>query len=275
MQALSRNTNRTLAVRNAVALTDAVASVSTVAPSRRYRRPELRQAPSKATPSVEEQVREYLPLVETLSRQAAMKYGFRASLDELRSAAALGLLEAIHRYEDARGIPFGAFARHRISGAILDEVRGKDELSRPARRRAREVEKARKKLVRELKREPAEDELAKACGEKLDEFHRRATLDRAHEVESLDALAPAISESLALDEDDALDTLCRAEELHAMGAAVSKLPERVRVILAAYYEDDRSYRDIGEELGVSESRICQIVRGALKQLRAELQPAAI
>ena len=216
-------------------------------------------------------VLEYRPLVERLVQQTLARVGHRCEADELRSAASLGLVEAVRRYDASRGIPFGAFARHRITGAILDELRAKDPLGRPTRQRARGVERARQRLVRTLKREPSEEELARASGEDLETFRRRGARERAQATVLLEDLPAASWEELSdSHEPNALDQLCDAERRHELAGALAALPGRLQRILSLYYEDERSLRDIGQLFGVCESRICQLIKGAQKQLRAVL-----
>lgn len=241
-------------------------------------RPPVRVVATKRAATREESLRqgrilaEYRPLVDRIVQKALGRVGFCCDADELRSAAMMGLLEAVRRYEEARGIPFVAFARHRINGAILDELRAKDRLARPSRRRAKGVEQARQKLVRKLGREPEAQELAKASGEDLETFHRRGARERAQAVVLLEDLpSSAWSDVCASPEPSALEALCTGERLGQLSAALAKLPERTRTMLSLYYQDDLSYREIGELFGVCESRICQVVKGAHKELRALLE----
>lgn len=221
--------------------------------------------------AMDEQYAALRPTLEKLVRGAQSKFGFCLDEGEVRSAAHLGFVEAVRRYDEARGIPFEAFARHRILGSIMDELRGRDRLSRPGRQRAKAVEKQRQKLVKRLAREPTSEELARASGEELETFHKRAARARAQAVELFDDVGPeGWVETVHSDEPDALELLCEAGEQARLVLALKNLPDRVRTMLSLYYQEELSYREIGEIYGVTESRVCQVIRGAQKQLRVLL-----
>lgn len=247
----------------AVRTTPAKGSIPAVTPRRR-----AAVCPVREVAEQHRLVLEHQPLVERLVHKALKRVGFCCEADELRSAASVGLMEAAIRWDESRGIPFVAFAQHRIAGSILDELRAKDYLPRPSRQRARALEQARQKLVRKLKREPTEAELAKASSEDLDTFRRRGARERAQSFLSLEALpASRWEEMISHEEPSALDTLCSRERQDELARALLGLPERLRTVLSLYYQEELSYREIGEMLGVCESRICQLIKGAQRTLR--------
>lgn len=220
-------------------------------------------------------VAEYTQLVERLVSQTYSKVHFRFSRDELRSAAWLGLFEAHRRFDGTRGIPFAAFAHHRVAGAILDEVRGRDHLARPSRRRQRSLDGVRERLTRRLQREPTDFEVARVAGEDFETFHVRSARQRAQSFLALDDLPTADRQSLTgEDAETPLDLLCRCASSEALATAMRRLPERQQRILALYYGEEKSYKEIGRILGVTESRICQIVRTIHAQLREGLDLCA-
>ncbi len=231
-------------------------------------RPVLRRIDLEAEAAL---VLEYRPLVERIVQQTLARVGHRCEADELRSAGDLGLVEAIRRFDPSRGIPFGGFARHRIVGAILDELRAKDPLGRPTRQRARGVERARQRLVRKLKRDPTEEELARASGEDLETFRRKTARERSQGTVLLEDLPAGSWEDLFPSrEPDALENLCEAERRRRLAAAVTALPGRLQKMLAMYYDEELSLKDIGAAFGVCESRICQLLKGAQRELRTAL-----
>lgn len=216
---------------------------------------------------------EYGSLVERIARQMHSKMGFHCSVDEMRSAGWIGLMEAARRYDANRGIPFEAFARPRIHGAILDEVRMWDSLPRPARKRAREVENVRRRLTKSLQREPGTEEIARVVGEDLETFHKHAARERAQSIMSVEDLAGGVD--VHADREGQLtplDSFCDFEGVENLNAALAVLPERTRQIVEMYYQEELPYREIGQRLGVTESRVCQILKAALVQLREHLDP---
>lgn len=202
-----------------------------------------------------------------LARQMALRMAGRlpacVDLDDLIGAGMLGLIDAVDRFDETRAIPFEAYARTRIQGAILDALRAEDHLSRRDRRAGREADRAEDQLRSKLKREPTVDELHKA---------RRGvprTLPHAMAFLSIDDADDAtLAERSPADAFAALAT----SQTHAqLRSAVAELEERDRVILSLYYEQELTYREIGGILGVTESRICQLLRSAHARLKQRLE----
>ncbi|HXN84172.1 MAG TPA: sigma-70 family RNA polymerase sigma factor [Myxococcales bacterium] len=202
-----------------------------------------------------------------LARQMALRMAGRlpscVELDDLIGAGMLGLVDAVDRFDVRREIPFEAYARMRIQGAILDALRAEDHLSRRDRRKGREADRAEDKLRCRLKREPTLDEVHKA---------RRGvprTLPHAMAFVSIDNADDAllVERSPA----DAFSALATVQSHGQLRAAVAELGERDRIILSLYYEQELTYREIGGLLGVTESRICQLLRAAHACLKVRLE----
>jgi RNA polymerase sigma factor for flagellar operon FliA len=202
-----------------------------------------------------------------LARQMALRMAGRlpscVELDDLIGAGMLGLVDAVDRFDARREIPFEAYARTRIQGAILDALRAEDHLSRRDRRKGREADRAEDKLRSRLKREPTLDEVHKA---------RRGvprTLPHAMAFVSIDNADDAllVERSPA----DAFSALATVQSHGQLRAAVAELGERDRTILSLYYEQELTYREIGGMLGVTESRICQLLRSAHTRLKVRLE----
>jgi RNA polymerase sigma factor for flagellar operon FliA len=202
-----------------------------------------------------------------LARQMALRMAGRlpscVELDDLIGAGMLGLVDAVDRFDERREIPFEAYARTRIQGAILDALRAEDHLSRRDRRKGREADRAEDKLRSRLKREPTLDEVHKA---------RRGvprTLPHAMAFVSIDNADDAllVERSPA----DAFSALATVQSHGQLRAAVAELGERDRTILSLYYEQELTYREIGGMLGVTESRICQLLRSAHTRLKVRLE----
>lgn len=195
-------------------------------------------------------------------------------LDDLVSAGVLGLLDAIERYDETTSVPFESFARHRIRGAVLDSIRETDWAPSSVRRKASLLEKTRENLARNLGRTPTRTEIAGALEmspRKLDQMVNDA---QNRQVLSLDAPASPDSttplEELLDNGDDMVADLQKEEMKALILEAHQDLPERERDAVSLYYLRDMKLREVGEVLGVTESRACQLCKAAVKRLQKRL-----
>ncbi len=209
-----------------------------------------------------------------MARRIALRVGRRVpdsvASDDLVAAALVGLTEAAERFDEARGQPFVAFAEKRIRGAVLDELRRGDLMSRRARNQSRKVGQAIRTLATRLGREPEDAEVAAELG-----------VDLAHYVEELEGLTHVTSvplegvlaDSLAEDGDraDPAQGAARRELTGRLTAALRTLPERDALVLSLYYVEELSYAEIGRILGVTESRVCQLHARSMARLRSTLE----
>jgi RNA polymerase sigma factor for flagellar operon FliA len=212
-----------------------------------------------------ELLKRYAHLLDRAARRLAGRTGHAVQPEDLWSAGARGLIEASRRVDASRDVKFETFADHRIRGAMLDEMRRMDHLPRRLRDSADKVERAHGRLGQELQREPTVEEVASAVGGPLEDV-----------MEVMQLLQPAIpvAEEVALSEAAPADELfARGERRRALAAAIGLLPERQRQVLALYYDEGLTYREIAQVLQVSEPRVCQIHGEAVKKLRAELAEA--
>lgn len=221
-------------------------------------------------------VMQHVPLVRTLALRLAQRLPPQVDLSDLISVGTLGLIDAASRYRAGTGVPFDAFARRRVQGAMLDALREMDWAPRSARRLRRNVDAAIAKLRHELQREPVEDELAKALSVSEEEMRRileqLSNLDVA-QVRQLDAKTPEGVPLLELCVDPSegvVSQIERAELREYLARAIGELPERERHILALYYEQELTLAEIGEVIGVSESRVSQLRSLAITRLRTSL-----
>jgi RNA polymerase sigma factor for flagellar operon FliA len=220
-----------------------------------------------ARPSRDELIQRGLPIVRRLAFRLARRLPPNVDVGDLIGAGTEGLLKAIESYDVNNAARFETYAEARVRGAILDELRGQDSLTRHGRRQMGEVTRVMRKLEATLGRAPEEEEVAAALGIDLDAYHKLA--------ENL-SRAPALANLGALDPDDTAGSSDSANELETrelrsqLIGAVKRLPERTQTVLGLYYQEECTLAEIGEVLGVTESRVCQILGDATVRLRAAL-----
>jgi len=223
----------------------------------------------------------YSPLVKYVAGR--MGSGLPAHVEEadLISYGLVGLISAIERYEPEREIKFETYAIPRIRGAIIDELRALDWVPRSVRARAREIERANVKLERKLQRAPTDEEIADELEIDVEDFQESLIQISNSTIAALDELW-TVSDSSG-DQVSLLDTLpdpASPDPARVMDAtdlkdrvadAIARLPEREKLVIALYYYENLTLREIGEVLGVTESRISQLHTKAVLRLRARMQ----
>jgi RNA polymerase sigma factor for flagellar operon FliA len=209
-------------------------------------------------------LRRYGFIVDRLARRLTNRTGLQSAYDDLWASGALGLLEAVRRFDSTKGASFETFAEHRVRGAMLDELRRLDHLPRRLRSRTDEVTKARKKLAATLGREATIEEVA---------AEMNVDLEEASGMEAL--LEPPVPLETALPfltaDDDLEDPVMRAQTARRLADAVEQLPDRLKLVLSLHYIEDLTYREIAGMLDVSEPRVCQLHGEALSKLRGILR----
>ena len=221
-------------------------------------------------------VAQHLGLVYHVARALA-RSGVAVELDELVSAGTLGLIDAIANFDESRGLAFTTFAAPRIRGAMLDELRRLDHVPRSVRRQARAVAAATDALAGELCAAPDEAQLASRLGIDLATLWRwqcdgegthHLPLEKAHpDGDGSLSGEEYLSASTGCEVDEALT---QEQEMAALTGAIRALGSRERAVLTLYYYEELRLHEIGEILGVSESRVCQIRTQAIAQLRDQL-----
>jgi RNA polymerase sigma factor for flagellar operon FliA len=223
----------------------------------------------------------YSPLVKYVAGR--MSSGLPAHVEEadLISYGLLGLINAIERFDLTREIKFETYAITRIKGAIIDELRALDWVPRSVRARAREIEKAHAKLEHQLHRTPTDDEMARELKISTTEFQDALVKISTSTVVALDELwavsdssGDAVSLLDTLQDPDAPDPeqlLAQSEVKDRLADAIAALPEREKLVIALYYYENLTLREIGEVLGVTESRISQLHTKAVLRLKSRLQ----
>jgi len=208
----------------------------------------------------------FLPRIQKIARGICRQLPPHVDAEDLAQAGIVGMMTALKSYDPARGDCVEVYVTRRIRGAILDELRALDPLTRDQRRDARAIQTATRALEVELGRAPAEDEVAARCG---------LLLERIRTVRELaGATSPVpLEEGIhdAAHRTDPVERLTFAQLRGQLQTAVAKLSERERTIIALYYVEELSLKEIGSLLGVTESRICQIHGAAVKKLRAALK----
>ena len=215
--------------------------------------------------SEEALIRDHLPIVQYMVSDLSRRVPKSVRRDELVSAGLLGLTQAARSFDPGRGVAFARFARTRINGALLDELRSRDGVSRSVRSMTRAVGLAADELSAKLGRAPSSAEVAARAGITEQELarlnydvHRASTLDLdADVVDDNSATAARASQS------DPLDVLVNRESHAYVRDAVAMLPERLRVVIVGYFFDERPMEELARELGVTESRVSQMRAEAL------------
>jgi RNA polymerase sigma factor for flagellar operon FliA len=235
----------------------------------------IASAPQGAIDDSNRLVLAHINLVKTLASRLAHRVPSHIELSELVSVGMMGLVEAARRFEPSRGVPFDAFARRRIQGAMVDALRDLDSTPRSVRRQRRDIDNAIVRLRHSLKREPTTGEIAGELQMSEDEYDRTLEHLRSADVGAVRQLetgpdgAPLID--IALDDDGLQARLERAELRRHLAEAIQALPERERNILVLYHEHDLTLAEIGAVIGVGESRVSQLRTQAIARLRASLR----
>jgi RNA polymerase sigma factor for flagellar operon FliA len=204
---------------------------------------------------------EYIPIIRRIAHGQARAGDQR--VDDLIGAGFLGLLEAYRTFRASEGAPFEAYARMRIRGAMKDESRAKDPLTRGQRQLVKQLREARRSLARAHGREPAAHDIAKVLGVSPERIAEIDALSRATEgVVSIDEHPDATGGDGSPEE-----PLLQRERREALDQALAALPERLREVLRMYYGDAMTLRSIATVLGVSEARVSQLHADAVRKLR--------
>jgi RNA polymerase sigma factor for flagellar operon FliA len=193
--------------------------------------------------------------------------------DDLIQAGMIGLLEAAKNYDASQGASFETYAGIRIRGAMLDEIRRTDWTPRSVHRKARQVAEAVRTIENQVGRDARDSEVAEVLGISLEEYHKilqDATGARVFSIDEPGHSGDEPDPTLQEQPNEPLDNLQSANFKTALATAISGLPERERLVMAMYYDEELNLREIGEVLGVSESRVCQIHGQALIRLRARM-----
>lgn len=230
--------------------------------------------------NTEQIVKEYSPMIKYVANRIALRLPPHIEVDDLISVGAIGLMDAIEKYDPSRGAKFKTYAEFRVRGSILDELRSLDWVPRSVRQKASNLDAVSSKLQSKLGRLPEDEEIAKEMGVTLEEFFKTLNETRNMPLVSLEDLGIARDSG---DKQSLLDTLegkgdvdpqtqMRLTELkNLIAAAIDSLPEKERLMVSLYYYEELTMKEIGEVLGITESRISQIHSKAVYRLRTKLK----
>jgi len=231
-------------------------------------------------PQLREQlILHYAPLVKQIVGRLSIRPSASLDYEDLISHGVIGLIEAIERFDPARGVKFETFARQRIRGSVIDALRALDPLPRSSRRRIAEIEETIARLQQHLGRFPDDAEIAAELGIDMDRY-QRALLEANYVLVSLDAPLAASGNGQGVSLEEALiDPAAKSsqarieeEELRArLREALTSLPQRQQLLLSLYYYEELTMKEVGLVLGLSQSRVCQLHAKAILSLRAYLR----
>ena len=221
-------------------------------------------------------IKEYAPLVKRIAHHLMARLPSSVSVDDIIQAGMIGLLEAAGRYDELRGAQFETFAAQRIRGAMLDELRQADWMPRSLRRDMRRIETAMNVLQQRLGVMPSETEIAKELGMPLTEYQQMLFESRGAQLMYYEDFHGEGDEDFfdRYDVDSDADPLNMLQDEHfreALIKSIDNLPERERMLMGMHYEQEMNLREIGEVMGVSESRVCQLHSQAVARLRSSLK----
>ena len=220
---------------------------------------------------------QYSPLVRRLAHQMIAKLPANVEIDDLIQVGMIGLSDALSRFDAGQGVQFETFATQRIRGAMLDELRGADWMSRGTRKQQRDIEAAVHRLEQKLGRAPQESEIAREMDMTLLEYQEMLGKVRGTQLIYLEDMSGDDGDSDYLDRhvaDEGNDPLALLQDhrmREALVEAIKNLPEREQYVMSMYYEHDMNLKEIAAVLGVTESRICQLHSQSIARLRAKLR----
>jgi RNA polymerase sigma factor FliA len=248
---------------------------------------QLREAKSKhgeiPTSLKEQIVLEHTPLIRYIVNRIAVRLPSHIDLDDLHNTGVIGLMDAIEKYDPEKNCKFKTYAEFRIKGAILDQLRSLDWVPRSVRQKSRRLERAYGEVEQRLGRSASEEEVADSLGLQLEKFHellnqvRGVSLVNLEEIrggyqdgERTGSFADIVEDVTA---ENPFSTLKLTETKQIVADTIATLPEKERLVISLYYYEDLNMKEIGNILGITESRVCQIHTKSVLRLRAKLKGA--
>ena len=223
-------------------------------------------------------IRQYQPLVRRLAHHMMAKLPANVQVDDLIQVGLIGLSDALSRYEAGQGAQFETFATQRIRGAMLDELRENDWMSRGSRKSQKDIEQALHRLEHRLGRTPLESEIATEMGMSLSDYQSLLGKVRGTQLVYLEDMGRGqddddsfLDRHMADSDADPLNLLDDQRLRQALVAAIKLLPEREQLIMSMYYEQDMNLKEIALVMNVTESRVCLLHSQSIARLRAKMR----
>ena len=221
----------------------------------------------------------YTPLIKYIAARLAARLPAQVSLDDLISCGIIGLIDAINKFDISKNVQFKTYAEFRVKGAMLDELRALDWVPRSIRRKTTDLEKAYADIEKQVGRPATDEEVAQTMGLALDDFYK--LLDETKSVTFMDieflrqktteANDPTLAETFAMDDRDPFMAINLSQIRELIANAISDLPDKEKLTISLYYQDELTMKEIGEVMGYTESRISQMHSKAMFRLRAKLK----
>lgn len=230
-------------------------------------------ARSEQTPDYDELVTRHATLVKRIAYHLLSRLPSCVQAEDLIQAGMIGLLEAARNYDATQGASFETYAGIRIRGSMLDEIRKGDWAPRSLHRKIREIAQAVREIEAQYGRDAKDTEIVEKLNMSLDEYHQVLQDSRTHQVlsfEDLQSKDVSMADGVAEKLPGPLQQLVSEDMKEILAAAIESLPERERLVMSLYYDEELNLRETGEILGVSESRVCQIHSQALIRLKARV-----
>lgn len=238
--------------------------------------------PSKEGKSLsrEEIILQFTPLIKYIAQRLAMRLPPHISAEDLIGAGVIGLMDAIEKFDPAKKVQFKTYAEIRIKGAMLDELRSLDWVSRSVRQKASKLEKTYQTLEKQNGRAVEDEEVAQALNLSLEEYYKLLNEIRGVSVFDIESLRPKLSEQ---GEDDLTDLplegrdsqpfhfFRQLEMKQLLSRAIRDLTPNEKMVISLYYYEELTLKEIGEVMGYTESRICQLHTKAILKLRSKLK----
>jgi len=229
----------------------------------------------------EDIVLEHTPLIRYIVNRIAVRLPSHIDLEDLHNTGVIGLMDAIEKYDPEKNCKFKTYAEFRIKGAILDQLRSLDWVPRSVRQKGRKLERAYQDMEQRLGRSANDDEVADSLGIQIDKFHellnqvRGISLVNLEEIRSRDADGERTGGYTDIIEDvqaeNPLASVKLTEMKRVVADTISSLPQKERLVVSLYYYEDLNMKEIGNILGITESRVCQIHTKSMLRLRSRLK----